>query len=319
VKNKTELKLNFFNQEALNGVQKNIIEGTIKFILDDIITLKPIQARKTLQEIRYLTLNLDGIEKDVWGSTRQLVDIIVHPYTQNRAQGDGNAYWHKALNGRPPISQEEISSCQTGVSNGIVYFYQSGFGSKILTEPQGLLGLTSRNDSSAPEVTKESTLRYILKLIDNSISDLEKNPDSYSAYELRTPKKLFMRAQRSDLDHLDAEYLIGQSFDGGMRGFPQNSVQAKKHYLRVITQYWHLGALASLHMIKREEKHLQKLDILKLGDILEKNKASYPEQLDAFLKELEQIENNFGKISEFEQQVLNLTEMEPQLTVTPTL
>lgn len=175
----TYLNKDAFNFIFLNGTQKNIIEGTLKFIFDDIASslTTPPQAIKALNAILSSTLTNEEIEnfkeKNVWESIKQIRDILVHPCPQNRNQGNASAYWHGVLKGRDPASPEEISGCQTGVSNGIVYYYKEGFGSQILTEPQGVLGLTSRNDKTAPAVTKEAVVYYINQLIQNEIKQYQ--------------------------------------------------------------------------------------------------------------------------------------------------
>jgi hypothetical protein len=202
---RTNLELLNGQSDHLNAIQKQIIEDAIAYDIDAIeqLTLpnpknedevgggvfefyraensSPPDSLEALRQ-SYIIDALAAIQgyihvghvrslerRGVWDSVKNLRNIINHPCPQNRYNGDGNAYWHGVLRGRTPITQAEIGSCRSGVSNGIVYYYKSGFGSQILTEPQGFLALTSINDTSSRPVTKEAVVDYVKKLVNEAI------------------------------------------------------------------------------------------------------------------------------------------------------
>ncbi|MDP1608480.1 MAG: hypothetical protein Q8L98_04095 [Chlamydiales bacterium] len=148
-------------QEAINGTQKSIIEGTLIDILDHfqsmpsaVVALEAIQLidKNELDEIERLFLKKHDLLDDI----EFLRKIFQHPCPQNRAMGDYTA-----------IDKPE------GISEGQVYFWKNGFGTGVLSEPQGLLGLTARNDGTALPITKEATVQYIRTLIDREKTKLE--------------------------------------------------------------------------------------------------------------------------------------------------
>src|ERR1044072_2207805 len=76
--------------QALNGTQKNIIEGTLNFYLDDIAKLEPKAAIRALSAITQANLSHvdeELFEKyDVLSSINTIREILEHPCPQNRTE-----------------------------------------------------------------------------------------------------------------------------------------------------------------------------------------------------------------------------------------
>lgn len=163
---------------TLNAVQKSIVEATLNYIFDDISSSMPASQvirllssfnSSSTRPLTYFTTKKWLIELDVWDSVKQLRNLFLHPAPQNRYVGDDNAFRHKYLKGRDPITPEEMTACQTGVHLKTVYYFKSGFGSEVLTEPQGMLGLSARNDNTAPPATRMAVKHVINSLIEREI------------------------------------------------------------------------------------------------------------------------------------------------------
>jgi hypothetical protein len=142
-------------KEALNGTQKNLIEGTLSFPLEDIAALESSEATKALNAIIQEHISLEEIAyfqaKDVWSSIKMIRDILSHPCPQNRTE----SYPYFGTPSNP---------------NNIVYKNSSG---NAAEEPKGLLCLTAKNDVTAPAVTKEAVVDYIHSLIYDAIKKQE--------------------------------------------------------------------------------------------------------------------------------------------------
>ncbi|PIS00431.1 MAG: hypothetical protein COT84_07485 [Chlamydiae bacterium CG10_big_fil_rev_8_21_14_0_10_35_9] len=148
-------------QEAINGTQKNIIEAILKDIFDSFQSITP--AVIALEAIKLINKSeLNGEEQaflqkyDLIEEIGFLRKILHHPCPQNRAVGDPTT----------GVGEE-------GIRDGRVYFWNNGFGTGAISEPQGLLGLTARNDATASPITKEATVQYINSLIDKEKIKLE--------------------------------------------------------------------------------------------------------------------------------------------------
>jgi hypothetical protein len=96
-------------------------------------------------------------KNDCLGGVEFLRTILKHPHPQNRAVGDPTT-------GIVP----------EGVKDEQVYFWNNGFGTGVISEPQGLLGLSAGNDGTAPPITKKATIDYINVLINKEKTVLEK-------------------------------------------------------------------------------------------------------------------------------------------------
>lgn len=189
-------------ERSLNDTQRHIIEATLNFVFNAINELKPKLAIRALyailgEEVTSRDFQI-FISQGTLKSLQQITSILKHPYPQNRYHGDGGAYWKKVLNGRDPITQDEINSIQSGVSHGLVYYYKAGFGSEVLTEHQGLLGLTARNDDTSLPVTRDAVINYIQYLVKKEIvTQLEK-------YKLRQNKTFVLHRPRGSDGWMDA-------------------------------------------------------------------------------------------------------------------
>lgn len=143
---------------ALNGTQKNIIEGTLNFYIEDVVGFESIDieiAKSGLQAMLSTTISEEQrkrfVAADIWESISAVRTIISHPCPQNRTEN----YPYFGTPQDPNI---------------IVYKNEAG---KAAFEPKGLLGLTSRNDKTAPAVTKEAVVKYITQLVEPEIKKME--------------------------------------------------------------------------------------------------------------------------------------------------
>ncbi len=139
----------FLNEASLNGTQRNILEGTFQFILDDISDNLPDlfyldQAFFDITRETVYCRNVDQyIKAGIWESIQQARAIMLHPCPQNRSESypyfvqpkDPDYIVYKDASGRPAI------------------------------ERRGLLGLTARNDDTARPVTKDAIVHYVGKLL----------------------------------------------------------------------------------------------------------------------------------------------------------
>ena len=137
---------------ALNGTQRNIIEGLLKDYIDDILALNQSDAIKALQAV--IAENVLAEEKalfekqDIWADVAFIREILTHPCPQNRAV----SYPYFGAPSDPSM---------------VVYKDSDG---NVAFEQKGLLGLTARNDSTAPPVSKEAVVIYIHELVNTAIA-----------------------------------------------------------------------------------------------------------------------------------------------------
>lgn len=157
------------------------------YLEDDALDeLKPQEKARLL----YLMLYPDDVKgSDVlFFKSHQLLDniifihkIFLHEHPQNRVSGDPGAFSKGYLKGRDTISfdEEEAShrDSRTGMFAGtgvfedtVYYFTDEGFSGPVLTEPQGLLGLTTR--VTDPLVTKAAVIEYLNHTISDKLSSL---------------------------------------------------------------------------------------------------------------------------------------------------
>ncbi len=156
-----EISTKICPEEAINAIQKNLIEGTLRFTFNDIQSIYP--ASIALKAIEFINKKDELIEEEqVFLEEYDLLEgidfirkILMHPCPQNRAVGD------------PTTGFED------GIKEGRVYFWRNGFGTGAISEPQGLLGLSGRNDTSALPITREATIYYINQLINEEKAMLE--------------------------------------------------------------------------------------------------------------------------------------------------
>lgn len=149
--------------KAINETQKNIIKGTLSYIFEDIQHIHP--AGDALRVVGLISKKTELTKKeqaflkkyDCLDSVKFIRKILEHPYPQNRAVGDAT-------------TNEGIE----GVKDGQVYYWKNGFGTGVKSEPQGLLGLSARNDRTALPITREATIDYINELIGKEKTALEK-------------------------------------------------------------------------------------------------------------------------------------------------
>lgn len=150
--------------ESINATQKNIIEGFLSFAFESFQNITPASiAMRALELISIEKLNKEDhifLEKnDLSSEVESIRAVLQHPYPQNRAVGDPTT----------GVGPE-------GVKDGRVYFWRNGFGTGALSEPQGLMGLTARNDSSAFPISRKATVDYIKTLLKKeSLRIIEKN------------------------------------------------------------------------------------------------------------------------------------------------
>jgi hypothetical protein len=145
--------------EALNETQKTIIAAWLKYPLKDIVSsLKefPFQIVYALQELLLNYLREKDILKPVWSSFEEIQQILLHSCPQNRRVGDPAAA-HYQLDG--------ITRDEQGVE-WVHYWTVDDSGNSITaSERRGLLGLTAKNNETAPPVTKQAVIDYIKRLV----------------------------------------------------------------------------------------------------------------------------------------------------------
>ncbi len=245
-------------QSAINGAQKNIIEGTLKFLLDDITSSNtPEGAIRIYQSLLSTFVPSELIHLKAtssWESIEQIIKFVTHPCPQNRASGDPSAFWHSVLKGHDPETVEEKKGLVHGVFKGKVYCYQSGFGSVIFTETEGILGLTARNDNSAPHITKEAVVFYIKQLIQEEIYRLEQGLQSlhqpkeklnqittakiyeYQGIFFSSTNKLMQFLKQSNLTEIELIEQMITSRCSPPKGFNQWSVRMKTIYHKALIE-----------------------------------------------------------------------------------
>jgi hypothetical protein len=140
-----------FERDDINGTQRNVIEGTLVWIFDGLQDIRPASTGlEVLRLMRTTTLTEKEIEfleqQNFLEEVEFLQKIYNHPCPQNRAEGYLN------------ILENQADYIVDG---------------KVQFEPEGLLGLTSRNDKSKSPITKEATIAYIHNLLDQETAKLE--------------------------------------------------------------------------------------------------------------------------------------------------
>lgn len=169
------LELKESKSEALNETQKKIIESFLQFPFEEIVEglsaeiesesliihaykamITPIELSTIIPGL-LTTCGKIFLEKEILTSIDTVRSLFRHPYPQNRRVGDPSA----------------ASGKENGIIDNEVYYWENGFGGILKHEPQGLLGLTAKNDSTALPVTKESVASYTIKLINQQIKLFE--------------------------------------------------------------------------------------------------------------------------------------------------
>ncbi len=84
---------------------------------------------------------------------KQILDVTIDYHPQNRSTGS------------PYVGQEP----------GYVLYEPNGHGKGIAREPEGLLSLTARNDSSTSPVTREDVINYICEKVNGKLQELRNN------------------------------------------------------------------------------------------------------------------------------------------------
>jgi hypothetical protein len=182
--------------KAINGTQKNIIEGALSYIFEDIQRIHPASDALKVVELISKKNELTKKEKaflkkcDCLDSVKFVRTILEHPYPQNRAIGDAT-------------TNEGVE----GVKDGRVYYWKNGFGTGVKSEPQGLLGLSARNDETALPITREAAIDYINELIGKEKIALEKIDKKEKRKFAVMVKKAQNQAQRLAFVNLRAQIL----------------------------------------------------------------------------------------------------------------
>lgn len=155
--------------EALNETQKNILQRMCSDCFDEIDKLPLYERNDALRAIIAESVSLKEKSylesKNLWSDIELLRRILLHPCPQNKAVGNSNAVPDDFIF----FSNEADTS--SGIKNGYVYYFTDGMGSEILSEKEGLLGLTGRNDRTAPFVIKEAVVNYVRQLINDAIAN----------------------------------------------------------------------------------------------------------------------------------------------------
>lgn len=205
-------------KEAINETQKLIIDDHLRPLFDKLNEVSYLQAIKTLDLMKHQVLSPTDkkflSESKTLSIVEQVQSILSHPRPQNRFQGNGLAYWQRALKWGFEYKgiQMQNQSIKSGVSNGVVYYHENDNGKRVLIEMQGLLGLTSKNDNTAPTVTKIAVVNYIHELINKA----KVNFENKAARQIQ----FWYRRTRDENNTLEA---IKE---------PENSILAKNIYKR---------------------------------------------------------------------------------------
>lgn len=210
--------------EELSPLHKTMIDAAVigPFIDDEALDqFNPSEKIKIFQMMQNvnepLSLSMQDIlffqNYKVLANILFIRDIFMHPYPQNRSSGDGGAVWAKEFKGDVLVDAEQVAACQTGIYKGNVYFYtEHGISGPILTESQGLLGLTStikihsKNQDEIKEqialesktLTKENVVNYIDNIIKNKIENCK--------IALQKEKKV-LPTELPDLKHINLKFL----------------------------------------------------------------------------------------------------------------
>ena len=167
---------------------QHTVEAAVDMSFDTIQELKPDLQIKiyslllSLPSASEQELNKMSREHKMNDEIKPLIDLLLHPFPQNRSNGDENAFASEILKGRDPVTPEEKEASQTGVYKGNVYYFENGFGSKVLSEPQGLLGLTSRISET---ISKDKIQFVVRNLLSQKIDNLLDAENSLSLEEKR--------------------------------------------------------------------------------------------------------------------------------------
>ena len=151
--------------KSINPTQQNLIEGTMKFIFDEISELKPRDAIESLRAITAEDISSHQAQKlislDVMESIKQARSILLHPYPQTGSTS--YPYF-----GEPRGASGELDTTM------IVY---KDAKSKPKFERKGMLSLTTFNDDHT-FITKEAVVSYIHQLVDEQIAIQHKKIES---------------------------------------------------------------------------------------------------------------------------------------------
>ena len=189
----------------LNSTQKNIIDGTIIFMLEPLIELNPDDAVKALKGIIAVSIEEEEIDlfeqQDVWDCIASMRRIMSHPCPENRNES------------YPYVDQQEgfcmykidRSSIKNITEQGI-FLLNSRFIPKeyiirnslvdeyfIAKEPNGLLGLTSREDNETGPVTKKDIVEYIKQQVMIHFSEQLKKLEGKIQPEISLPNDVVER------------------------------------------------------------------------------------------------------------------------------
>jgi ankyrin repeat protein len=139
------------NRHELNDTQKYILKTYFMSIAEYLTDFEPLLAIKILKAMLAPQLSKHEIERyqalELWESIQQIRSIFSHPAPQNRSE----SY---------PYYQAPKEA------DMVVYKNEQGVAA---IEVKGLLGLSARNDSTSPPVTKESVVNYLTDLIQEQI------------------------------------------------------------------------------------------------------------------------------------------------------
>lgn len=185
------LKHNRLKTQRLNPVQKSIIEGAIKFPLNDIIQTfiaEPETAIKALLAISTGVIEEDkNIFHDVLDSIETISKIIYHPYPQNTNENYeyvGKTPGYSAFKMTNDFIQSISKDKTILLKNGRVILNQYCLHAKyadlaetdllyaIMQQEEGLLTLTTREDIHTPPVAKYDVDMYVTEQINITISQL---------------------------------------------------------------------------------------------------------------------------------------------------
>ncbi|MES2356148.1 MAG: hypothetical protein V4568_17440, partial [Pseudomonadota bacterium] len=190
---------------ALNETQKNILEGTLNYLLGDVSEFNNKSHAYKVLELMSSPNSMSLSEKnklqqwDVLGEVEQIREILAHPNPQNRSVS------------YPYIGQEP----------GMALSYPYGaehIEANLQREPLGLLGLTASNDDTALPVTKADVTEYIIKEINNRIENLR----SQGVVPTVIDEDITITTQQSSVDSRSALFippLIQEIFSENPDGF----------------------------------------------------------------------------------------------------
>lgn len=153
--------------EALNQTQKAIITSYLQYPLDDIVETYQGEHDRVISTLEWIMRKKispqeENAFKELQGGAKQINNILFHDCPQNRRVGDPTAAYF----------QTDGIICDTNGIAWVHYWAIDKHGKRITaSEHQGLLGLTAKNDETAPPVTKNAVVKYIHKLINQVIDE----------------------------------------------------------------------------------------------------------------------------------------------------